>query len=670
MSDLKKRLQLMEQLQMPELWLDIERRRPSLQPEEPQPRWRRVGIAAAAFSIALGSFAILQRTFREGDQPRRPTRVAVGTVAFVRQGPTQPEIAIVRTDGSGLTLLGPGQNPAWSPDGAQIAFDRSTAHGTGVFVMAADGSDVRRLTRNPDGTDEEPEWSPDGSQIAFTRSASLGEPRDVFVMSVRGGGVHRLTAPVSDDFSPSWSPDGSRIAFIRVPNGIVEAAVLPAANFNQVWTMAADGRDQERVTEMRGGAWRPAWSPDGDIIVFDAGGALWLVHPDGSGLDQVPGTKPLGAAFAAWSPDGGSLLFAGHERGNAEGQVVFETDLATAEQRILLDLPGGATGPAWRPPLAEATTVSELVEYTNPMGIPITMRYPVDWFARSVSQTTVPDGTGDKQIGVVISNASAAMPSTDPSTPSPGPLPLDPRLPPDFVTVTILSSELDLAPGPDSSLPLSMDDAEVAPGLANIRFLEARVAGHAISISVQGGPKASRADLALADAIVATIRPSTDAADKTSAVADLLSPAPHPTVPGVGKECFVGMIRADGVQADGLLRVLGSYAPTWLPDGFGLLKGYEGSGIGMENGLGAVWTDAACHQIHLGILPDMAGEESPRPPGVWTLISDDDCTLAPLYDVHCRTYHAQSSGAVLNLTTVGLDDEDASRVVNGIHLSG
>jgi Tol biopolymer transport system component len=396
MSDLKKRLLPMEQVDAPDLWEDIERRRPGPRPEAPEPTWRRVGIALAAFAIAFGSFAVLRASFREGDEPRRPAPGSSGIVAFVTQGSTRQEIATIRTDGSDLRLLGPGGNPAWSPDGSQLAFDRYTAQGTGIFVMGADGSNLRRLTHNADGTDEEPEWSPDGSQIAFTRSRS-GEPRDVFVMSASGGDLHSLTAPVSDDFAPSWSPDGSHIAFIRVPDGIVEAATGPPANFNQVWTMAADGRDQERVTEVRGGVWRPAWSPKGDVIAFDGAGALWLIHADGSGLVQVPGTKPHGAAFAAWSPDGTSLLFAGHERGAVEGQVVFEATLGTAEPRILLDVPGGATTPAWRPPLADDTALSELAEYKNPMGIPISMRYPTDWFAQSVSQNTKLDGTGVSQ---------------------------------------------------------------------------------------------------------------------------------------------------------------------------------------------------------------------------------------------------------------------------------
>jgi dipeptidyl aminopeptidase/acylaminoacyl peptidase len=168
-------------------------------------------------------------------------------------------------------------------------------------------------------------------------------------MSVDGSDAHRLTAAVSDDFAPSWSPDGSRIAFIRVPDGTLEAATGPATHRNQVWTMASDGRDEQRITEISSGAFRPAWSPAGDVIAFDAGQRLWLVHPDGSGLVQVAGTTALGGYAAAWSPDGASLLFGGHEPGKVEGQVVFETSPPDGSPRRVVKQPTGASLPAWRP---------------------------------------------------------------------------------------------------------------------------------------------------------------------------------------------------------------------------------------------------------------------------------------------------------------------------------
>ena len=156
-----------------------------------------------------------------------------------------------------------------------------------------------------------------------------------------------------------------------------------------------------------------------------------------------------------------------------------------------------------------------------------------------------------------------------------------------------------------------------------------------------------------------------------SPAVNLLSPAPTPVV-GVlaAGECNVGMIRADHVGPGELLDVLGSYTPDWLPDGFGLLTGFHGSGQGMENGSGAIWTDASCRQVQLEFIRDAAHLESPQPAGKWVLIGKGTCTFAPLMDVRCFSYHAQDNGAVLHLRIVGLGRADAERIVAGVSLEG
>jgi hypothetical protein len=145
--------------------------------------------------------------------------------------------------------------------------------------------------------------------------------------------------------------------------------------------------------------------------------------------------------------------------------------------------------------------------YVNQVGLPISMTYPSGWFAGSIVHPA--DPVGPDQLGVVVSNSSATMPSPDASSPTPGPLPENPDLPPDAVLVTILTNG-DGQPDPaavNSSLPLSMSDAKVAPGPFNIRILSATVAGVRFTITVQGLRQASDADLSAADRIVASIVP-------------------------------------------------------------------------------------------------------------------------------------------------------------------
>ena len=66
------------------------------------------------------------------------------------------------------------RTPVWSPDGRRIAFTSRPDDNSEIYVVNADGSGQRRLTRNAAG-DFGPTWSPDGRKIAFER-LSVGHP--------------------------------------------------------------------------------------------------------------------------------------------------------------------------------------------------------------------------------------------------------------------------------------------------------------------------------------------------------------------------------------------------------------------------------------------------------------------------------------------------------------
>ena len=154
---------------------------------------------------------------------------------------------LVSVDGSGARRLpgqmGSGSRPVWSPDGRRIAFTRARPHsqtGPGpccdptpadIYVMNADGSGTRKLTHSA-GYNSEPAWSPDGRQIAF-RSTRNGN-REIYVMNADGSNQRNLTRNPAQDSRPSWSPDGRRIAFISDRGGRrLEAHVMNADGSGQ-----------------------------------------------------------------------------------------------------------------------------------------------------------------------------------------------------------------------------------------------------------------------------------------------------------------------------------------------------------------------------------------------------------------------------------------------------
>jgi hypothetical protein len=180
---------------------------------------------------------------------------------------TRTGLAVVRYDGtlqSALSSNGADRNPAWSPDGEVIAFDRDRQLRLIRIINAQENAlSVPALSAT------QPTWSPDGAQIAFTCEV-VAFNQDICVVNRDGSGFRRLTSDPNAESDPDWSPDGTRIAFTSYRTGREELAV-----------MTPDGSDVRHIVS--GSA--ADWSPDGSKLVFVITGlGLATVNADGSGL--------------------------------------------------------------------------------------------------------------------------------------------------------------------------------------------------------------------------------------------------------------------------------------------------------------------------------------------------------------------------------------------------
>jgi Tol biopolymer transport system component len=151
-------------------------------------------------------------------------------------------------------------------------------HATEVFVMNADGSHVRQLTHTPHRYSAEPDFSPDGSEIVFTRTFK-GKPftacrpgrcitvrgglqDGIFVMNADGSNVRQLTnlslRNSTPDSSPAFSPDGQSIVFVR-EDQTSSSEFQPT----DLFVMNADGSNLRRLTHLGTSinAGRPSWQP-------------------------------------------------------------------------------------------------------------------------------------------------------------------------------------------------------------------------------------------------------------------------------------------------------------------------------------------------------------------------------------------------------------------------
>ena len=302
--------------------------------------------------------------------------------------------------------------PAWSPDGAQLAFQSDQSGNFDIWVAHLEGGAPVNRTAGRVEVDTMPSWSPDGSQIAF-----VSEPGDVWVMPAVGGEPRKLISRTRHGrTAPQWSADGSELAvsfrapegwFVEVislrsletrrvslPSMCSEMAWSPDGRFfacvdvddrsseiTQLWLQPASGGGPILVSERRTRDYNPTWPHDGRHLFFvsERGGSMDLWR-QGIGADGRPegDAERLSVALetrtAAFSPDGNKIAYSrGFRVGNVwrvplledrpatwedAQQVTFGQDFIStvrlsADQRsLLLTSDRAGNSDVWRLPIA------------------------------------------------------------------------------------------------------------------------------------------------------------------------------------------------------------------------------------------------------------------------------------------------------------------------------
>ena len=262
-------------------------------------KFSRLAISAALVVLALAPSA--------GSVPRG----GAGGIVFVTNhlcGGRQVdcgrgEIATVRADGSGAAVLTRDAvseaSPAWSPNGAQIAFFRPARRGSAgqVWLMDANGTHQRQLTHlQAVQFYGDLAWAPSGRALVISAFAStIGGATELWLVNARTGAVSRLTRTSLGEGAPSWSRNGRWIVFAS------EGRLLA----NRVWRLNVATKRLVQLTSGRPAALYPSWSPNSTRIAFTLGGKLAVMGVDGSHRRVLPqfGTHPR------WSPDGGWLVY-------------------------------------------------------------------------------------------------------------------------------------------------------------------------------------------------------------------------------------------------------------------------------------------------------------------------------------------------------------------------
>jgi dipeptidyl aminopeptidase/acylaminoacyl peptidase len=271
-------------------------------------------------------------------------------------------------------------DPRLSPDGRMVVFvkseanwkrDKRIAH---IWLLNADGSDLRQLTTGADG-ESSPRWAPDGKTIAFVakRGTDTGAVDQIFLLARDGGEAQPLTSHATAVSMITWSPDGRTLYFRAAEPKSAEQKAREKAkddvfmfdeNYQQehLWSVSVATKEEHRITGGDYSVLGYSLSDDGKRIVFHRGptpllgddelSEVWVMNADGTDARQITHNK-VAEGEARLSPDGSQVLFLAQANAQFEpyyNRKIFIVPASGGEPRMLMpDLPYEIEGAEWGP---------------------------------------------------------------------------------------------------------------------------------------------------------------------------------------------------------------------------------------------------------------------------------------------------------------------------------
>ncbi len=250
------------------------------------------------------------------------------------------------------------KNPSLSPDGQKVVYSAGSETDTTsweLYILDLSSLIETRLTSDSVG-DTHPDWSPDGRRIVFVSYQDMsGQPApdaDICLIDANGSGFRRLTSGPALDDDPDWSPAGDRIAF-------KSTCFTGIPGRDEICIIDTNGNNLQRLTVSSD--WQsdhdPAWSPDGQTIVFCryTGARCWIemtdinfmrghwrelipwnvCRTDLSGKVQVLTDAVYAASLPLFSSDGRKVLY------NQWDFMIEENEMVGIEHRLILMNPDG-----------------------------------------------------------------------------------------------------------------------------------------------------------------------------------------------------------------------------------------------------------------------------------------------------------------------------------------
>lgn len=261
-------------------------------------------------------------------------------IAYVTKNADRHQLWVADADGenaqAALTSREPIISPAWSPNGAQLAY--VSFESLKPVIYAHDiATGRRRLLASFRGSNSAPAWSPDGKRLYAT--LTLAGSSQIYALDLEGGQPRRITQTGGIDTEPVFAPDGQTVYFVSDRGGSP-----------QIYRMTPEGRDITRVTFEGNYNISPAVSPDGRTLAFISriGDAYRLRLLDLASGAVTSLTDTAADESPSFAPNGRLIVYATR----VQGREALMTTTLDGRIKTRLASTGGVREPDWGPFLA------------------------------------------------------------------------------------------------------------------------------------------------------------------------------------------------------------------------------------------------------------------------------------------------------------------------------
>ncbi len=215
----------------------------------------REGWSVRMYSLELGRLVSFPAGTAGGSNQSPAWSADGAKIAFSSSRSGDPEIWVADASGSAPKRItyfkGPDVSPVWNPrTNAQLAWVSGRTGLPQIYTMDQDGANIQRMTDG--GYAVSPSWSSSGQFLTFSwnRKYGPGAPggQDIYIMDIATKRWQQLTHDAGTNDFPSWAPDGRHIVFER-----------KQGSHTEIWSMLADGTDQHQLTHS-GNNFMPNWS--------------------------------------------------------------------------------------------------------------------------------------------------------------------------------------------------------------------------------------------------------------------------------------------------------------------------------------------------------------------------------------------------------------------------